>query len=59
MFNPCIIFTDIFMSYRAQPSELTGYSDCGFFESSSSGTFALNPEVTNPLTSTAPVLIQV
>ncbi|KAI7813171.1 carbohydrate-responsive element-binding protein-like isoform X1 [Triplophysa rosa] len=47
---------DIFMSYRAQPTELPGYSDCGFFESSSSGTFALNPEGTSPLTSTSPVL---
>ncbi|XP_062341798.1 carbohydrate-responsive element-binding protein-like isoform X2 [Osmerus eperlanus] len=52
---------DIFMSYRGQPSEHTGYSDCEYFESLSSGAFVsvpppvvpsphllINPHLTQP-----------
>ncbi|XP_056313214.1 carbohydrate-responsive element-binding protein-like isoform X2 [Danio aesculapii] len=34
---------DIFMSFRGQPTEPVGFSDCSFFESSSSGVFSSNP----------------
>ncbi|KAM3868965.1 carbohydrate-responsive element-binding protein [Diretmus argenteus] len=41
---------DIFMNYRVQPPEETGFADCGYFESSSSGEFApvSSPGVTTP-----------
>ncbi|XP_028277099.1 carbohydrate-responsive element-binding protein isoform X2 [Parambassis ranga] len=41
---------DIFMNYRGQPAEQTGFADCGYFESSSSTAFAPvpSPVVTAP-----------
>ncbi|XP_047462157.1 carbohydrate-responsive element-binding protein-like [Mugil cephalus] len=41
---------DIFMNYRGQPTEQTGFADCGYFESSSSSAFAPvpSPVVTAP-----------
>ncbi|XP_008284570.1 carbohydrate-responsive element-binding protein isoform X2 [Stegastes partitus] len=41
---------DIFMNYRGQPSEQTGFTDCGYYESSSSAAFAPvpSPVVTAP-----------
>ncbi|XP_044079447.1 carbohydrate-responsive element-binding protein-like isoform X2 [Siniperca chuatsi] len=41
---------DIFMNYRGQPTEQTGFVDCGYFESSSSTAFPLlpSPVVTTP-----------
>ncbi|XP_069003105.1 carbohydrate-responsive element-binding protein isoform X1 [Embiotoca jacksoni] len=41
---------DIFMNYRGQPTEQTGFADCGYFESSSSTAFAPVPSavVTTP-----------
>ncbi|CAB1353078.1 unnamed protein product [Coregonus sp. 'balchen'] len=41
---------DIFMSYRGQSLEQAAYADCGYFESSSSGTFpsVFSPVVTVP-----------
>lgn len=34
---------DIFMSFRGHPTEPVGFSDCSFFESSSSAVFSSNP----------------
>uniref|UniRef100_A0A667ZYS1 Carbohydrate-responsive element-binding protein-like n=1 Tax=Myripristis murdjan TaxID=586833 RepID=A0A667ZYS1_9TELE len=47
---PAILYLYIFMNYRGQPSEQAGFADCGYFESSSSGTFAPvpSPVVTTP-----------
>lgn len=41
---------DIFMNYRGQPTELTGFADCGYFESSPITAFAPlpSPVVTAP-----------
>uniref|UniRef100_A0A8C4FDI5 MLX interacting protein like n=1 Tax=Dicentrarchus labrax TaxID=13489 RepID=A0A8C4FDI5_DICLA len=41
---------DIFMNYRGQPTEQTGFADCGYFESTSSTEFASvpSPVVTTP-----------
>lgn len=41
---------DIFMNYRSQSSEQTSFTDCGYFESSSSAAFApaSSPVVTTP-----------
>ncbi|XP_063750848.1 carbohydrate-responsive element-binding protein-like isoform X2 [Eleginops maclovinus] len=41
---------DIFMNFRSQSSELTGFADCGYFESSPSTAFAPlpSPVVTTP-----------
>ncbi|XP_035522491.1 carbohydrate-responsive element-binding protein-like isoform X1 [Morone saxatilis] len=41
---------DIFMNYRGQPTEQTGFADCGYFESTSSTEFAPvpSPVVTAP-----------
>ncbi|XP_037604713.1 carbohydrate-responsive element-binding protein-like [Sebastes umbrosus] len=41
---------DIFMNYRGQPTEQTGFADCGYFESSPSTAFAPlpSPVVTAP-----------
>ncbi|XP_040908422.1 carbohydrate-responsive element-binding protein-like isoform X2 [Toxotes jaculatrix] len=41
---------DVFMNYRGQPTEQTGFADCGYFESSSSTAFAPvpSPVVTAP-----------
>ncbi|XP_059207467.1 carbohydrate-responsive element-binding protein-like isoform X2 [Centropristis striata] len=41
---------DIFMNYRGQPTEQTGFADCGYFESSSSTAYAPlpSPVVTAP-----------
>lgn len=49
----CVLYPDIFMNYRGQPTEQTVFADCGYFESSPSTAFA-------PLTSsvgTAPQLL--
>ncbi|XP_035482537.1 carbohydrate-responsive element-binding protein-like isoform X1 [Scophthalmus maximus] len=42
--------TDVFMTYRGQPVEQTGFADCGYFQSSSSTAFAPvpSPVVTAP-----------
>ncbi|XP_034008136.1 carbohydrate-responsive element-binding protein-like isoform X4 [Trematomus bernacchii] len=45
---------DIFMNFRGQPSELTGFADCGYFESSPSTAFAPLP---SPVGTTAQHLI--
>ncbi|XP_017268188.2 carbohydrate-responsive element-binding protein-like isoform X2 [Kryptolebias marmoratus] len=45
---------DIFMNYRAQPTEQTGFADCSYFESSSSAAFA---PVTSPVVTTPQLLI--
>uniref|UniRef100_UPI0037E8C12C carbohydrate-responsive element-binding protein n=1 Tax=Semicossyphus pulcher TaxID=241346 RepID=UPI0037E8C12C len=45
---------DIFMNYRGQPSEQTGFADCGYFESSSSTAFAPAP---SPVVTTPQLLI--
>ncbi|KAM7374769.1 hypothetical protein PAMP_007409 [Pampus punctatissimus] len=45
---------DIFMNYRGQPSEQTGFADCGYFENSSSIAFAPVP---SPVVSTPQLLI--
>ncbi|XP_067463583.1 carbohydrate-responsive element-binding protein-like isoform X3 [Thunnus thynnus] len=45
---------DIFMNYRGQPTEQTGFADCGYFESSSSVAFA---PVTSPVVTTPQLLI--
>uniref|UniRef100_A0A4W6EJL9 MLX interacting protein like n=1 Tax=Lates calcarifer TaxID=8187 RepID=A0A4W6EJL9_LATCA len=41
---------DVFMNYRGQPTEQTGFADCGYFESSSGTTFTPvpSPVVTAP-----------
>ncbi|XP_040005787.1 carbohydrate-responsive element-binding protein-like isoform X2 [Xiphias gladius] len=41
---------DVFMNYRGQPTEQTGFADCGYFQSSSSTAFAPvpSPVVTAP-----------
>ncbi|XP_037543521.1 carbohydrate-responsive element-binding protein-like isoform X2 [Nematolebias whitei] len=45
---------DIFINYRAQPTEQTGFTDCSYFESSSSATFAPVP---SPVVTTTQLLI--
>lgn len=45
---------DIFMNYRGQPSEQTSFTDCGYFESSSSAAFAPAP---SPVETTPQLLI--
>ncbi|XP_073696239.1 carbohydrate-responsive element-binding protein-like [Garra rufa] len=51
---------DIFMSFRGQPTEHVGYSDCSFFESSSSGAFPSTPSsaVTSQMIHTESLLTQ-
>ncbi|XP_067295817.1 carbohydrate-responsive element-binding protein-like [Pseudorasbora parva] len=51
---------DIFMSLRGQPTEHVGYSDCSFFESSSSAAFSSTPssEVTSQMIHTGSLLTQ-
>ncbi|RXN12752.1 carbohydrate-responsive element-binding -like protein [Labeo rohita] len=51
---------DIFMSFRGQPMEHVGYSDCSFFESSSSGAFPSTPSsaVTSQMINTESLLTQ-
>lgn len=46
----CVVFSDIFMNYRGQPTEQIGFADCGYFESPSSTEFAPapSPVVTAP-----------
>ncbi|XP_023274078.1 carbohydrate-responsive element-binding protein-like isoform X1 [Seriola lalandi dorsalis] len=39
---------DVFMNYRGQSSEQTGFADCGYFESSSSTAFAPVPSPVVP-----------
>lgn len=45
-----VLFSDIFINYRGQPAEQTGFADCGYFETSSSTAFAPvpSPVVTAP-----------
>ncbi|XP_076607574.1 carbohydrate-responsive element-binding protein [Chaetodon auriga] len=45
---------DIFMNYRSQPTEQTGFADCSYFESSSSTQFAPVP---SPVVTTSQLLI--
>ncbi|XP_033833683.1 carbohydrate-responsive element-binding protein-like isoform X1 [Periophthalmus magnuspinnatus] len=45
---------DIFMNYRSQSSEQTSFTDCGYFESSSSAAFAPAP---SPVVTTPQLLI--
>uniref|UniRef100_A0A8C2A8Z9 MLX interacting protein like n=1 Tax=Cyprinus carpio TaxID=7962 RepID=A0A8C2A8Z9_CYPCA len=51
---------DIFMSFRGQPTEHVGYSDCSFFESSSSAGFpsAASSAVTSQMIHTGSLLTQ-
>uniref|UniRef100_A0A672RH25 Carbohydrate-responsive element-binding protein-like n=1 Tax=Sinocyclocheilus grahami TaxID=75366 RepID=A0A672RH25_SINGR len=51
---------DIFMSFRGQPTEHVGYSDCSFFESSSSAAFpsAASSAVTSQMMHTGSLLTQ-
>ncbi|XP_067263220.1 carbohydrate-responsive element-binding protein-like isoform X2 [Chanodichthys erythropterus] len=51
---------DIFMSLRGQPTEHVGYSDCSFFESSSSAAFPSTPSsaVTSQMIHTGSLLTQ-
>ncbi|KAK9975367.1 hypothetical protein ABG768_023416 [Culter alburnus] len=51
---------DIFMSLRGQPTEHVGYSDCSFFDSSSSAAFPSTPSsaVTSQMIHTGSLLTQ-
>ncbi|XP_036975419.1 carbohydrate-responsive element-binding protein-like isoform X2 [Acanthopagrus latus] len=51
---------DIFMNYRGQPTEQTGFADCGYFECTSSAEFAPvpSPVVTAPQLLIDPQLAQ-
>uniref|UniRef100_A0A673JZX1 Carbohydrate-responsive element-binding protein-like n=1 Tax=Sinocyclocheilus rhinocerous TaxID=307959 RepID=A0A673JZX1_9TELE len=51
---------NIFMSFRGQPTEHVGYSDCSFFESSSSAAFpsAASSAVTSQMIHTGSLLTQ-
>ncbi|XP_016401765.1 carbohydrate-responsive element-binding protein-like [Sinocyclocheilus rhinocerous] len=51
---------DIFLSFRGQPMEHVVYSDCSFFESSSSGAFpsTASSAVTSQIIHTGPLLTQ-
>ncbi|XP_052412451.1 carbohydrate-responsive element-binding protein-like isoform X5 [Carassius gibelio] len=51
---------DIFMSFRGQPTEHVGYSDCSFFESSSSAAFpsAASSAVSSQMMHTGSLLTQ-
>lgn len=49
------------MTYRGQPTEQTGFADCGYFESSPSAAYGLvvSPVVTTPQLLINPQLAQV